>query len=487
MGFTVQWALTNPRYVWHAVRESIHSPAFVVDALEGTKWSLGLCGKRLSDENHFEYCLFREGDCDVGVEEIEVNYELSLLRADGSVLEKGETMNRSFRKGGTCGTGVHVTPGNRTTLKRLGFTKDTLTTRCRMWRPDGKATENVHCFVRTRVEEEKRSFVWNIEKFSTLRASQKTTYTMKSFMTNEPLMKVNHSLVYKGIYPGLIQFKFTAANYVKMKFLEIRLFTLDTKGNRTEFLKRQNLFCDGEIFYVILSWFVTENQFLEAKKMYFPDDVFSLLGECTFSTGTVHQQIEAVHYGDFPLQTKLPGSKCPGAEARAETSTSVSEKNRKSSFNHGPMSDAKLKNETCSFPTHKNVVGSAVFEGRLSNDANESVCNDDDTARRMLEYMRTADVDKLNWKSACRFYTYDKKYQVLKERCRSYLKTNLLPNNACEALVLADRHCDEDLKGSVQQFILKHSKEVIDSAQWDSLMKTDIHLAAETMRLKCKE
>ncbi|GIX80946.1 TD and POZ domain-containing protein 1 [Caerostris extrusa] len=161
------------------------------------------------------------------------------------------------------------------------------------------------------------------------------------------------------------------------------------------------------------------------------------------------------------------------------------------------MSDVKLKAKTCSFPAHKVILSarSPVFKAMFSSDMRESTCDivhidlNDQTVRRMLRFMYTADVDDLGWSSASELYAAADKYEVLtlKEKCSSYLKANLRPSNACSALVLADLHQDAGLKRLVQDFILKHSLEVMNSDEWKHMMETDLKLAAETMYLKFKE
>ncbi|GBN93971.1 TD and POZ domain-containing protein 4, partial [Araneus ventricosus] len=132
----------------------------------------------------------------------------------------------------------------------------------------------------------------------------------------------------------------------------------------------------------------------------------------------------------------------------------------------------------------------------FSNDMKEKINGcvniedfNDNTVLRMLRYVYSAEVEELVWVSAIDLYVAADKYQILslKDVCSSHLKNSLCVNNACAALVLADLHQDEDLKGFVQDFILRHGEDVINSEQWDQLMETSVKLAAETLRLKYKE
>ncbi|GFR23874.1 tdpoz1 [Trichonephila clavata] len=136
-----------------------------------------------------------------------------------------------------------------------------------------------------------------------------------------------------------------------------------------------------------------------------------------------------------------------------------------------------------------------VFKAMFINDMRErnSECVniedlDDDTVQTMLLYIYTATVPDLQWGSACNLYTAADKYEILtlKYKCSSFLKDNLSPENACDLLILADRHHDEDLKSKAEKFIL-NDEEIFDTNRWKLFMKTNLQLAADLMYLKCKK
>ncbi|GIY56576.1 speckle-type POZ protein B [Caerostris extrusa] len=217
----------------------------------------------------------------------------------------------------------------------------------------------------------------------------------------------------------------------------------------------------------------------------------SLLCEVSFCTGITLQDIEVVRYGKANVQTKHPV-----AEESPEVSFRILKSNMKSLIDDGFATDVELKSETRSFPAHKSILSarSAFFSDYFSKVGN--VCDsdaipllDDDTEQRMHSYMYTADIDVLDWESTCRLYSAAAVYGIipLKERCSSSLKANLQPSNACQALHLAALHQDGDLNLNVQEFILKHSKEIIDSAPWKTLVKDKTKLAVETLNMKFKE
>ncbi|GIX81475.1 speckle-type POZ protein B [Caerostris extrusa] len=112
----------------------------------------------------------------------------------------------------------------------------------------------------------------------------------------------------------------------------------------------------------------------------------------------------------------------------------------------------------------------------------------DDTLKRMLEYLYTADVEGLQWESAIDLYKAADKYEILslKDKCSSFMKFNLTPTNAYEILLLSDLHMDGDLKTCVQNFIVKHDKEIFVTDDWNKIIETNPKLAAYTMCMKFK-
>ncbi|GFU61313.1 hypothetical protein TNCV_5033581 [Trichonephila clavipes] len=107
---------------------------------------------------------------------------------------------------------------------------------------------------------------------------------------------------------------------------------------------------------------------------------------------------------------------------------------------------------------------------------------DDDTVRRMLLYMHTDSIEDLEWESALRLYEAADKYEILflRKECSVFLVGLLSPTNACDALVLAGRHQDNDFK-VVQKYIVDCDKSVFCSEEWKNFMKDNCELAAETM------
>ncbi|GFQ99379.1 tdpoz3 [Trichonephila clavata] len=143
-------------------------------------------------------------------------------------------------------------------------------------------------------------------------------------------------------------------------------------------------------------------------------------------------------------------------------------------YNESILSDVKLRTTTQTFHTHKVILSarSSVLRAMFSTDMKEKIQEyvdvpdlENDTVRRMLQYVYTNSLEGLQWESALKLYVAAAKYEIvtLKNRCSSFLKCNLCPNNLCDVLVLADKHGDGDLKKSAQICALEHKHDVFNS------------------------
>ncbi|GFY49194.1 TD and POZ domain-containing protein 3 [Trichonephila inaurata madagascariensis] len=161
-------------------------------------------------------------------------------------------------------------------------------------------------------------------------------------------------------------------------------------------------------------------------------------------------------------------------------------------YTEGTLSDITLCTETESFNAHSAVLcaRSPVFKAMFSDDMKEKIKGsvdivdlDADTVRRMLLYMYTDSLEDLQWGSALRLYEAAGKYEILtlRKKCSDFLEDHLSPTNACDVLVLADRHHDNDFKAVVQTYIIERDKFVFCSEKWKMFMKNNSEVAAETM------
>ncbi|GBO08051.1 Speckle-type POZ protein-like A [Araneus ventricosus] len=499
--FTFIWKLENASYCWQSNSEFIESPSFTVDEIHEINWELRLYPSTGSDNIGF---YLERQDNNKGAETVAIDYELAFLASDGTALRALKRKSVEFRKGGVTGSYEFVSRNEVFTVRRSVFLpQDTLTVRCRMWKSVGEMSKDVQCFARTRIAVEKRSFLWNIENFSTLK-DKKETYEIKFHGKGERLMSLELSLtggllcdVTRGMVSDeTIRFKMIP-NYQNMKMCTFQLSVVDASKNTVKCFQHEFWYRDpcGSKDFIR---FCTKSELLEKKSTYLPNDVLSLRCECAFSCGSMLQEIEATNSECNVVEKKNSSNLNLDKESEFPVPICILIDNLKSMLNNSSLSDVKLKTKRQTYPAHTFILGarSPVFKCMFSSDMKEKIngCVDiedlnDNTVLRLLRYIYSAEVGELEWASATQLYEAADKYQILslKDVCSSHLKNSLCVNNACESLVLADRHQDEDLKVFVQDFILRHGEDIINSKEWEQLAETHLKLAYETMRLKYKE
>ncbi|GFR15874.1 TD and POZ domain-containing protein 3 [Trichonephila clavata] len=488
--FSFTWIIENFSFCWQKVGERISSPAFTVDTIESSKWKLMLCPNgELSEKNDsISFYLKREKDSK-GPTGLIIFFELSFLAADGSVVLSNGIVEYYFERG-TGGGFPNFMKKELFQHERQKFLPaDILTARCRMWKKFGQIIEERQCFARTRIGVERRSFVWTVPRFSTC---EESTLNIKSILNDEPVMTLKIFLLSTALTHLQVILKDKELKYSTFHFQ-----LLDTSRNRVEFLNLKIIFAEHEdnLLYPLS---ISKGKLMKNKRLYLPNDILTLHCECTFTDGIVSERIEKICQG-CPSLIQEENLACNNLKSKNTSLdlTRILQENLESLYKENLLCDTKLKTKARSFPAHKCILSgrSPVFKAMFINDMRErnSECVniedlDDDTVQTMLLYIYTATVPDLQWGSACNLYTAADKYEILtlKYKCSSFLKDNLSPENACDLLILADRHHDEDLKSKAEKFIL-NDEEIFDTNRWKLFMKTNLQLAADLMYLKCKK
>ncbi|GFY68309.1 hypothetical protein TNIN_219481 [Trichonephila inaurata madagascariensis] len=425
--FTFTWIIENLRYSWHKNGECILSPAFVVDTMAKTKWRLKLYpkGEAETEVDFISFVLNRETDSK-GPKKFKVCFELSFLAVDGSVLESNGISIKELEKGDGWCFGEFVKNDEVFKIRKKDYLpEDVLTARCRIWNSIRAVKIDAYCFTRTRILVERRSFLWNIKKFSAFRKSicqitsasdGKSVITLNFFpkggQTNETLISIEAS-----------------ANDQRVKFSTLRLYLVDTTGQKIECLTEE-ITLDNDINTASSTFTFSKEKLLENKDRYLLDDVLQLRCECAIANGTILEEIENNSYDCHPLMQK--GSLVQGDSESKKTSldsTKILKENLEFSYKENLLCDTKLKTETRSFPANKFILStrSSVFKAMFTNDLREknSECVmiedlDDDTVQRMLQYIYTATVPDLQWDSACNLYAAADKYEILSLKNKTF-------------------------------------------------------------------
>ncbi|GBN88851.1 hypothetical protein AVEN_176736-1 [Araneus ventricosus] len=303
--FTFTWTLENASYCLQKKGEKIESPVFVVDEIHKTKWKLWLYPRGESNGNFIGCFLHREFASE-GEDSVEIKYELAFIGESGLVPTFKSLIQHSFSKigGRDYGYPKFVKREDVFILKRSTFLpKDTLTARCRIWKNVGEMTENVRCFARTRIGVEKRSFLWNLENFSSFEPEKECAYLIKSLENDSVLMTVNLCLTGGQNCEEMIHFQLTRSDQC-IKYCALRLSLIDIHGRRVGC--NQDEFWFGKLCNIQRFTFLFSRQMLMVKKsLYLPSDILSLQWECAFSKGIFSEEIEEVQCGCIVPESKF--------------------------------------------------------------------------------------------------------------------------------------------------------------------------------------
>ncbi|KAF8787710.1 Speckle-type POZ protein like [Argiope bruennichi] len=485
-GCTFLWKIENINHCWLEMKEPIESPPFIADALEGTKWSLRLYPMGLTDKNYVCFDILRKRKCN-GPEDIRINFQLVALDKDELYLTERTATKCDFKK--SVGKGYPTFESREKifiTEREAFLPDDTLTLQCTIWNEGQKPVNPKYLYARTVFKVNRRSFVWKIDNFSALTSGMNNKF-------KDDLIEFDFD-----IKEGLdLEKKLVVKNISydeSLKYISFTVNVIDSEKKK-KILGSQEYFAD-DLKEGVLPTLLNLKTLLENKRLYFPDDVLHLDCEYTYSNGDILFE----HCGSRII---FQNKKNDGTECSSENNINQKEslnaaelvKDLKSICNNAIFSDSELRTSTQTFPTHMAILSarSPVFKSMFSHDMKEKNRRhvditdlDDETIHQMLLYIYMNSVEAQQLESVSKLYVAADKYQILslKSKCASFLKENLCPTKACEVLLLADLHSDKDLKSFVNDYILKHDKEVFGSQEWKDFMDTNLKLAADIMYSK---
>ncbi|GFW20427.1 TD and POZ domain-containing protein 1-like [Trichonephila clavipes] len=488
--FSFTWAIENFSFCWKKTGEGLSSPTFIADTIERTKWKLVLYPDgNLSEKNGFMSFFLRREEDSKGSTDIVIFFELAFLAADGSVIKSSGIGEYSFVRGKEGGFTEILKKELFKSQRQQFLPDDILTARCRMWKKFGQITEEIQCFARTQIGVERRLFVWAIPKFNTFKES---CFNIKSISNDTPVITLKLYHGRKGLINLLVLLK---NRRIKCSVFHIKL--LNASEHEVEYLKEKiifNTYSESCLFKAIFP----KKVFMENKQLYLPNDVLTLHCECSFTTGIVLEEIDKIccGYSHSTEEENLASDDLESTKKSLDLKRILQE-NLEFLYKENLLCDTKLKTKTGEFPAHKNILSarSPVFNAMFNNDMREknSECVniedlDDDTVQTMLLYMYTATMPDLQWDRAYNLYVAADKYEILslKSECSYFLKDNLSSDNACDLLILADMHLDEDLKSRTEEFILNH-RGIFNTNEWKLFMKNNAQIAAELLYRTVKE
>ncbi|CAL1295607.1 unnamed protein product [Larinioides sclopetarius] len=494
---TFLWRIENYSYCWHKNGEKLVSPEFTIDGLDDTVWTLSLFPRGCSKDSIGNISLFlnRTKDED-GPSLFSVRYELSILAANG--LSTRFDGNNRFLNGSWSGCFSLLQREEALVRRRADYLpQDTLTVRCKMWWGAPKVEVVNEIAARTRIGVEEVSYVHYTERFPEMIPDDKNPIKIRSATKNRRVLK---SCLYYTSDAGVDTVMMEIVPYEQNHVLVKRnIFILEESGEKTDCGGADNLLDDTRKDIQDLPLSLTmEAMLLASKKGWFVGEL-CLQCECVLTTGLEFSKIERSVY------TKpLEAAKERGDNAQTKEVYNVQQKlsachsatdDLKAIFDNQRFTDVEFKTKTRSFPAHQLwlCARSPVFKIMLTSDMSEKNSNvipiddlEDGTVEQLLLFLYTDQLEDLCWDSAMKLYYAADKYQIERLRvvCSSFFVDNITISCACELLIMADTHCDSDLKEAVQDFILRHEEQIFGSEDWEKLAEENPQLASKTMLMK---
>ncbi|GBM76386.1 TD and POZ domain-containing protein 4 [Araneus ventricosus] len=473
--YTFFWFIENYSYCWHKNGEKLISPDFTVDKLGGTTWALNLYprGDDDEDEGHISFFLTRS-EQDDGPENISLNFQLSVLTADGSAICSPD-FQYAFGRGNGYGEGEFLKTDEILLRRKSDYIpQDILTVCCKIWMGDGNVCRIGQSSARTCIRVAKNSFLHVVENFSKLQPNAKQTIMIQSHSKKRCFISSSLYFTEGLCCKEKIMMEIFPSNSNRI-LCKCEFFLLDGSGNIIKCGETDNRYDAARKDIHKLPLSLTREVILNRKSEYLPDDKLSLICECTFSSGIDFQLFDEI-LNEVPLaimklkRNYVPRKNDYKAVEKLSIHSSLLE-DIKSLYTNQCLTDVEVKTKTKSFPAHKIVLcaRSPVFKAMMTNDMKEKITDcihvddlENDIMQQLLFFLYSDNIENLQWNTATQLYYAADKYQI------------------------ADTHSDNDFKKSVEDFILEREEQIFGSKEWDKLAETNPLLCLRTMQLKYK-
>ncbi|CAL1293292.1 unnamed protein product [Larinioides sclopetarius] len=281
-----------------------------------------------------------------------------------------------------------------------------------------------------------------------------------------------------------------------IKLCKCQMFLLDATGKRTK-CGRCELLPNAEETNApcVFTLSLIRRNLTANINLYLPNDVLMLQYEIEFSTGRqTTKSLKPDSNQNLQIVThNIAANNFPYSAEKYSASSLSWKDDLLSMYFDGFFCDIKLKTSSKIFPVHSLIlrIRSPVFNDIMAADDLKGLKEyvsiedmDENTVRKMILFLYTDTLDKIDWESAKNLYSASKKYEItsLKLLCSSFLKENIEPTNCCDILHMADMYQDHNLLSAVECFISKHDKDVLDSHFWRNLEEKNTMLACRTLR-----
>ncbi|GFQ71767.1 TD and POZ domain-containing protein 4 [Trichonephila clavata] len=450
--FTFIWTIENyPKLDYNG---KVMSPKFALDSMKRTSWYVEIIMSHYL--NLFECALWR--DEDRGPPIIEIEFELSILSADGTPLI--EKMKKgAFKKG----TGVRVTG-----FKEMGFfsrrtefvPRNSLTLRCRIWRKDAKISSIDLHLARTRLGMECKSFMWILHDLSSLQPFEERPRTLRFTINGfEAFLRLCLFLAEKDNMEYLwLKITDTSATRKFHISWEISLVGVDGKAHACE-KNYGDMGCpkSKELLVRVFS----KSTLRSYTSHLFPFDAVCLKCEVEVGIGDIWNRIEflKLDVSDSKMDDTAEDSHCHVAKETIKNVSSIDNDFQEltlSSQENNPSTQGSILRDMLA--TNKDEGGRA---SRTPDEKYKTFCH-------LIEYVEKDSLPPTDWKSVSDLLVQAEEFELgnLTDACFTFLRNNLSLSNICDVIKLAYSYSKKDFRRAVETYFLEHDTKILNSRVW---------------------
>ncbi|XP_071033391.1 speckle-type POZ protein-like B isoform X1 [Parasteatoda tepidariorum] len=460
--YSFTWKIENYSFCFDKPEETLKSPIFTANNLNGSKWFLTFRPYK-EKGTHVIACYLNRCKEDLCSEEIRIYFAIALINGNGFSAVEQENSIATFHRGTMNGWDKFSDISGWASVdnRDSSWKKDVLTIRCKIMnhlnRPESVAV--------TEIGIDKYSFQWKLKLSDCVAASQKKNFSLSETSQYEISVSAPSDLIDIKVE--------AAAEYLSsQQFLRGKIILLNQEDVEVISKNDKHLFNleDDNAIWNFPS-FISK----EKLSSYLKNDIFSLLCEFSVVNGKESSEISSSAIS-FQIN-------CNNVLTLSEDLLNL--------FTSSKHSDVELRSGSATFSVHKSLLAirSPVFSAMFDQDMIEKHSGvvdisdiDPETLKTFLTFIYTGAVDIEDSDNALKLMMVAEKYQMpsLKEACSFFLMSAISPRNLCDILDLAEMLNLKQLKKCALDYFAKHTKKIMVLPQWKAFSKKNPELSMET-------